>query len=224
FISDPKVKHSNIHSANDTEVIDNGQSIWRDIVKPPKKRAVIIFFTFDMFVYNISQSIYGAELRAQYNLTYEQMALIALWLIISNLIFLIPEGHLTDKIGKKRSLIICELFGLGFFFTLILAFILWCLGFHQFLIPLLCIGNILLGLNLAAFIPSAQMILTDLDETRKAESYGVIDFIRGIGFLPTGIIGGFLTEKISYIFPFVLSFIGIIVLIWYLRKSFDENN
>jgi MFS family permease len=73
------------------------------------------------------------------------------------------------------------------------------------------------------FIPSAQMILTDLDETRKAESYGISDFLIGIGFIPTGIIGGYLTEEFNYIIPFILSFVGIIFLIWYLRKFFDEE-
>ena len=66
------------------------------------------------------------------------------------------------------------------------------------------------------------MISTDLDETRKAESYGIIGFLKGIGFMPTGIIGGYLTEEFNYIIPFVLSFIGVIFLIWYLHKYFDD--
>lgn len=73
------------------------------------------------------------------------------------------------------------------------------------------------------FIPSAQMILTNLDETRKAESYGITGFIRGIGLMPTGIIGGFLTEWVSHIVPFILSFFGIILLILYLHKYFDRS-
>ena len=67
------------------------------------------------------------------------------------------------------------------------------------------------------------MILTDLDETRKAESYGISNFLIGLGFIPTGIIGGYLTEEINYIFPFILRFTGIIFLIWYLLKYFDEE-
>lgn len=161
-------------------------------------------------------------MRAQYGLTYEQLAFIAIWLSISIMIFQIPGGYLADKIGKKRSLILSELFGLGAYFCLILASILWSLGFHMFLIPLLSISNVLRGLNAITFIPSAQMILTDLDETRKAESYGISNFLIGIGFIPTGIIGGYLTEEFNYIIPFVLSFIGVIFLIWYLRKYFDN--
>jgi len=209
-------------SAITTETINKRESIWREIFKSPKKRAVLIFFALDAFIYSISLSILGAGLRAQYGLTYEQLAFIAIWLSISTMIFQIPGGHLADKIGKKRSLIVSELFGLGGFFTLILAFIFWSLEFPQFLIPLLSVGNILFGLNITTFIPSAQMILTDLDETRKAESYGISDFLIGIGFLPTGIIGGFLTENVSYELPFILSFIGILFLIWFLSKYFHD--
>ena len=205
------------------EISDKRQSMWREIFKSPKKRAVVIFFLLDAFIYSISTSILGAGLRAQYDLTYEQFAFIGIWLSIITMIFQIPGGHLADKIGTKRSLILSELFGLARFFCYILAFIVWSLGFQFYLIPLLSIANILNGLTASMFIPSAQMILTDLDETRKAESYGISDFLIGLGFIPTGIIGGYLTEEINYIIPFVLSFIGIIFLIWYLRKYFDEE-
>jgi MFS family permease len=209
-------------SAITTEFTEKKQSMWKEIFKTPQKRAIIIFFTLDIFIYSISGSILFAGLRAQYNLTYDQMASIAIWLSITTMIFQIPGGHLADKIGKKHSLILSELFGLGCYFCYILAFILWSFGFQFYLIPLLSTANILNGLTASTFIPSAQMILTDLDETRKAESFGISSFLKGIGFMPTGIIGGFLTENVSYIAPFVLSFIGILFLIWFLIKFFRD--
>jgi MFS family permease len=221
-ISNPKSKKIR-DSAITTEIINKRENIWREIFKAPKKRAVLIFFTLDIFIYNVSLSIYGAGLRAQYGLTYEQMAFIAIWLSITIMIFQIPGGHLADKIGKKRTLIVSELFGLSGFFMLILAFAFWSLGFQVLLIPLLSVGNVLFALNGATFIPSAQIISTDLDETKKAESFGIIGFLKGIGFMPTGIIGGYLTEEFNYVIPFILSFIGVIFLIWYLRKYFDEE-
>jgi MFS family permease len=215
-----KFKGSEIIEKN----IEKKQSIWKEILKSPKKRVVLIFFVFDIFIYSISGSILGAGLRAQYGLSLEQMAFIGMWLSISTMIFQIPGGHLADKIGKKRSLIVSESFGLGSYFCYILAFILWSLGFQSYLIPLLCVANILTGLTASTFIPSAQIILTDLDETRKAESFGISDFLKGIGFMPTGIIGGFLIEEVSYIAPFILSFIGIIFLIWFLSKFFHDES
>ena len=221
-IKNPKSEQDK-NSAIKAEISDKRQSMWREIFKSPKKRAVVIFFVLDTFIYAISSSILRAGLRAQYGLTYEQLAFIGIWLSITTMIFQIPGGHLADKIGTKRSLILSELFGLASYFCYILAFIVWSLGFQFYLIPLLSIANILNGLTASMFIPSAQMILTDLDETRRAESYGISDFLIGLGFIPTGIIGGYLTEEINYIFPFILSFIGIIFLIWYLYKYFDEE-
>ncbi|MHA1460597.1 MAG: MFS transporter, partial [Promethearchaeota archaeon] len=220
-ISNPKSKQI-INLVTDAEVPDKKKSMWREIFKTPKKRAILIFFTLDIFIYSISGSILLAGLRVQYGLTYDQMAYISIWLSITTMLFQIPGGHLADKIGKKKSLILSELFGLGTYFCYILAFILWSLGFQFYLIPLLSVANILTGLNASTFIPSAQIILTDLDETRKGESYGITGFIRGIGFMPTGIIGGFMTESVSYIAPFILSFIGILFLIWFLFKSFHD--
>ena len=104
--------------------------MWREIFKSPKKRAVLIFFLLDAFIYSISSSILNAGLRAQYGLTYEQLAFIAIWLSITTMIFQIPGGHLADKIGKKRTLILSESFGLATYFCYIFAFIVWSNGFH----------------------------------------------------------------------------------------------
>ena len=41
----------------------NRKKLWRNIFQNPKNKAVIIFFTLDVLVYNISLSIYGAGLR-----------------------------------------------------------------------------------------------------------------------------------------------------------------
>lgn len=66
------------------------------------------------------------------------------------------------------------------------------------------------------------MVNTDLGETRKAESYGIIGFLQGIGYMPTGIIGAFLIENVSYLAPFNITFIGILFEIWFLSKLFHE--
>ncbi|MHA1457941.1 MAG: hypothetical protein ACTSR5_18545 [Promethearchaeota archaeon] len=72
-ISNPRSKKTK-DSAIATKTINKRESLWHEIFKSTKKRAVLIFFTLDIFIYNISLSIYGAGLRAQYGLTYEQMA------------------------------------------------------------------------------------------------------------------------------------------------------
>lgn len=198
------------------------QSVWRKMMETPKNKAILIFFSLDLFIYSIGLSIYSAGLRDFYHITREELAIITIVFNASNMIFQIPGGHLADKIGKKKSLVLSQVFGLGFFFINIIAFFLWSGGFEAFLLPALIISHIPFAMSVCTFIPSEQLSLTDLDDTRKAESYGIVGFIRGIGFIPTGYIGGFLMESVHYIAPLIISFTLIFLEIWYLFKYFQD--
>ena len=204
------------------ESFDSNQGIWQKIIKNPKSKAVLIFLTLDLFIYNIGLSIYSGGLRDFYQITREELALITIVFNASNMIFQIPGGHMADKIGKKKSLILSQFFGLSFFTINIIAYFIWASGFTAFLLPALIISHIPFAMSVCTFIPSEQMALTDLDETRKAESYGIVGMIRGIGFIPTGYIGGFLMQNVHYIAPLFISFIGIFFEIWYLSKYFYD--
>jgi len=197
-------------------------NLWRKIFQNPKAKVVLIFLSFDMFIYSISFSIYSAGLRDNYNITREQLALLLLGFNMSNMVSQIPAGHLTDKIGKMRSLVLSSLFGLGFFLLNILGFFFWSGGLVLFLFPILLLSHVIFGFNVSTFIPSEQILLTDLDEARKAESYGIVGFVRGVGYIPTGYIGGFLIENVNYILPFILTSIGILFEIWYLIKYLKD--
>jgi len=202
--------------------IDTELSVWRKIMNNPKSKAVLIFLTLDLFIYNIGLSIYSGGLKDFYLITREELALITIVFSTSNMLFQIPGGHLADKIGKKKSLIYSQYFGLTFFVINILAYFVWAGGITEFLFPALIISHIPFAMSVCTFIPSEQMALTDLDETRKAESYGVVGLIRGLGFIPTGYIGGFLFENVHYVAPLFISFIGIFFEIWYLSKYFHD--
>jgi len=198
------------------------KGIWRKILTTPNLRAVVIFFTLDAFIYSVSLSIYSAGLINQYHITTQDIALLALCSNISLMLFQIPAGHLTDKIGRKKTLILCELFGLTFFSLLVIAFFLWSSGFERSLLPLLIIGQIINAAVATTFIPSEGVTLTNLDETRRAESYGIVSLIRGIGVIPTGVIAGFLIQDVHYIAPFIFTIIGISFLLWFLLSYFQE--
>lgn len=202
--------------------IDTELSVWKKIMKNPKSKALLIFLTLDLFIYNIGLSIYSGGLKDFYFITREELALITIVFSTSNMLFQIPGGHLADKIGKKKSLIFSQYFGLSFFAINILAYFVWAGGFTAFLLPALIISHIPFAMSVCTFIPSEQMALTDLDETRKAESYGIVGMIRGIGFIPTGYIGGFLVVNVHYVAPLIISFFGIFLEIWYLFKYFHD--
>jgi MFS family permease len=201
---------------------DKKISVWKKIKNNPKSKAVLIFLTMDLFIYNIGLSIYYGGLKDFYLISRSDLALITIVLNTSNMLFQIPGGHLADKIGKKKSLIFSQYFGMSFFVINILAYFVWSAGFIKFLFPALLISQIPFAMSICTFIPSEQMALTDLDESRKAESYGAVGMIRGLGFIPTGYIGGFLFENVNYVAPLLVSFTGIFFELWYLFKYFHD--
>ena len=192
------------------------------VLRTKTLRSILIFFTLDIFVYSISLSIYSGGLNDYYNLTKENIAFITLWFNIGNVIFQIPAGHITDKIGNKETLILSQFFGFGFFFMNILSIILWMNNIRSTLIPTLSIGYFLFALSVCTFIPAEQVILTNLGENQKAESYGIISFFRGIGLIPTGYLGGLIVENLHYIAPFIFSTIGLLIELLFLVKFFHD--
>jgi MFS family permease len=201
---------------------NKNQNIWVKLFKIKSLRSILIFFTLDIFVYSITLSIYTGGLNDYYNLSKENIAFITLWFNITSFIFQVPAGHITDKIGNKNTLILSQFFGFGFFIMNILSVILWMNFMRQTLILTLTIGYVLLALSVCTFIPAEQVILTNLGEEQKAESYGIVSFFRGIGLIPTGIIGGLMVENLHYITPFIFSVIGIFIELLYLIRYFHD--
>jgi MFS family permease len=222
ILSNPNPKYTDRKfNKTETKVSEN---IWKRLLKDPKTKMIIIFFTLDGLIYGTSGALYIAGLRDYYHLPIESIAFVSLWFNISSLIFQIPSGYITDRMGKRKSLVISQIFGICYYSFIIFGFIVWNLGFSLILLILLIIGEFLMGICVSMFIPSEGMTVTDLDETgkRQAEAYGISSLIRGIGFIPTGIIAGFLIEYVNYIAPFIISIIGILILIWILLKYFKD--
>ncbi|MHA1931915.1 MAG: MFS transporter [Promethearchaeota archaeon] len=197
---------------------------WRKMFTTSKIRLIVFYFTFNAFIYGISTSIYTAGLIDQYRINQQDIALISLFNQISFILFQIPAGHLTDKIGKKKTLIFSELFGLSFLSLLIISFFIWSSGFKSLILPLLITVQIIWVVNQTTFVPSEAIITTNLDETRRAESYGILSLVRGFGTMPTGIIAGLLIANVHYIFPFIITIMGIIFKIWFLLNHFEDDS
>jgi len=76
----------------------------------------------------------------------------------------------------------------------------------------------------STFIPSELSMMTDLDESRKGENFGIVHAVRGIGGIPTGVVGGFLMEFIHFLTPFIITTIGVAVEIWYIINYANNLN
>jgi len=208
FFLSSKWKEQKASALLNEDLHNKKEKIWLQFFKNPRMRSILIFFTLDIFIYGIS--------------TTEEISFIIIWMNITNMLFQIPAGRITDKLGKKKSLVLSAITGLAFFIINIIASILWSNGMTFVLIPSLVVAHIIFAFSIITFIPSEQIILTDLGKNKKAESYGVVSFIRGVAFIPTGIIGALLIENVHYLAPFIITSIGILVEIWFLFKFFHE--
>ena len=222
----------NIIFVTDTAQMKNNSRIqpdrkdWRELFKNSRVRTAMIFLTMDIFFWGVSGAVLNAGLQSQYGLTIEDLAFFHIWFNVSNMIFQIPAGKLTDKIGKKKILIISQIFGILIYSIHILTSIFWSLGNEAIMFPSMILIQILFGIAVTTFIPSEAMILTDLDDSRKGVSFGMVSFVRGFGAIPTGIIAGFLIENVNFIAPFIFTIVGIIFQVLYLLKfgdRFDEK-
>lgn len=196
--------------------------VWREIFKNPKIKFTMIFLTMDIFIWQITGTVYNAGLQENFSVNVDDLALLTLTFSISMIIFQIPAGKLMDKIGIKNSLILSVSIGLIIFPLNIIIWIIWNLGSMSFLIPLLVLSQIFWSATASTFIPSEVSLLTDLGESRKGENFGIVHAFRGIGGIPTGIMGGFLMEYIHFLAPFILSTIGVMIEIVYIIKYGDN--
>lgn len=215
-----QVNHN--RSSNPSNSNNHRESIWKKVLSNSKTKAIIIFFTLDGFIFGISGALYISGLQDYYHITIENIAFIIVWNNISCMVFQIPAGYIIDKIGKRKSLIVSQIFGIGYFSFILLGFVIWNIGFRLFLFLFLTIAEVFMGIRMSMFVPALGISLTNLDEVgnRRAESYGIATLIRGIGSIPTGIIAGLLIEYVHYTAPFILSILGILLLIWILPKYF----
>jgi MFS family permease len=199
-------------------------NLWRDVFKNPKIKFAMILLTMDIFVWGITGSVYNAGLQQTYSVTVDDLAILNLGFSIAMIIFQIPAGKLTDKIGIKKSLVLSISFGLIIYPLNIITWIIWSLGNTVFLIPLLFISKLFWGATASTFIPSEFSILTDLGESRKAENFGYVHAVRGLGGIPNGVIGGFLMEYVHFLAPIIITTVGVAVEIWYIIKYGKKLN
>ena len=141
-----------------------------------------------------------------------QVAITIFLLVMAAL--MIPGGKLTDRYGRKR------LFTLGLVVYAIGALVSAAapgLG-------ILILGNsIREGVGTALLIPPVYILTTLLlpDLTSRARAFGVISAAGGVGGASGPLIGGVITEAISWRAAFVFQALVIAVIIWLARRVQD---
>src|SRR5690606_33045117 len=127
---------------------------------------------------------------------------------------LIPRGHLTDRYGRKRC------FTLG----LLIYGVRAPMSAAAPGLPVLTRGNSLLeGVGTALLIPPVYMLATLLftEVTSRARAFGVIMAMGGVGAAAGPLIGGLITEAISWRAAFVFQAVVVFSIALLSRRIVD---
>jgi MFS family permease len=141
-----------------------------------------------------------------------QVAITIFLLVMAAL--MIPGGKLTDRYGRKRCFTVgLVVYGIG----ALLSAAAPGLG-------ILILGNsILEGVGTALLIPPVYILTTLLltDMTSRARAFGVISAAGGVGGASGPLIGGLITDAISWRAAFVFQALVIVVIVWLARRVQD---
>ncbi len=212
-------RQSYIAYVHQTEKVDENHHLKKPMItiirENPLIRNLIIYLTFDAFVWGLALATYNAGLMANFSIEKEDIARMALVFSIGNLLFQIPAGKLTEKIGSGKGLIVSVSMGFGMFGSIITAWILRDGNYFGWLL----LGQVFFALSVTMYIPAHFSLATGFSEHRSAEIYGVIMAIKGIGFIPTGIIGGYLMEQVHFLVPIIICLVALPFEILFLKKK-----
>lgn len=135
-------------------------------------------------------------------------------------------GDLSDKIGRKKALIICLI---GAF----LSYLISAISVITNSLTLLIIGRIISGVT-AGSQPIAQAAIIDIShEDHKTRNIGYILLALSLGFVFGPLLGGILADKsivswfdfaTPFYFASIISFINIILLLVFFKETFISKS
>ena len=174
------------------------------------------FFLVIIFVFTLGNST-DALLLVKANEVGIKITLIPLVYLITNavaVIFAIPLGSLSDKIGKEKVLVT------GF---LIYAFVYFGFGISTNIGAIVALFA-LYGLYSAATDGIQKAFISDIiDKNKKGTGLGIYNALLGLTLLPASIIAGFLYDHVNSRIPFYFgastSVLAAILLVIYMMTT-----
>ena len=180
-------------------------------------RVALTFFT-DAVLWSIALGVHipglldeDPLLLGNYHLEDDSLSMLFLATNIVVLIGMFPAGWLADKVGAKTLLFSSELCGLAWA-VLVIVFVFFPQYFW-----IMIVARVALGLSIALWIPSTIALFTNVEAKRKSKVYNSIAIFRTIGWLPGGVIAGFLYDAIpqpyGFLTPIFILITGMFVIV-----------
>jgi len=173
------------------------------------RRNIKLISWFNLFIemrfINVVSILFYSQVTGSYALG---MSVITAELWASSL-FELPTGILSDKIGRKKTMV------LGAFCDVIAIFILGCAGLYSSYI-LLLMGSILCGFAMSLYSGTEEALLYEtIVELRKGNKYheilGRFNSLYRISGSIAALLGAFLAYKYSYTFVVFLTLIPLLI-------------
>ena len=183
--------------------IETNLVLLKDIFRNPGVPYAIGFFILDALTWGLSISIFWGSLVTQYDFDEGNIAILNLVFYLSTLIFFIPVTKISDKLRKPQLLLLSQLTGGLFFFANIIAYF----TLPQYRLYIILIGWVGMGASVAFWMPGIMSILTNFDKKRRAESYGLVQGLHSLGWLPTSALAGIIISRINFLAVFIISLV-----------------
>ena len=143
-----------------------------------------------------------------------QLAITIFLLVMAAL--MIPGGKLTDKYGRKRCFTLgLVIYGVGALMSAVAPGL-----------PFLILGNsIFEGVGTALLIPPVYILVTMFfsDLTSRARAFGAVSAAGGVGAATGPLIGGLITDAISWRAAFVFQALVVAAILWLARDVRDPR-
>lgn len=172
-------------------------------------------FLFIAFIFTLGNSTDALLLVKAKDSGFSDIYIPLLYLVfnIVSVIFAIPMGMLSDKIGRERLIIF------GFLLYSIIYFCFGTYSMHFVIIALFA----LYGLYSASTDGVQKALVSDLiDSDKRGTGLGLYNAVLGITLLPASLIAGVLYDKVNSSAPFyfgaAMSFIAAVMMAVFYRK------